>query len=645
MKMKNYGYIRVASAIPTIKIADCHHNADKIIELILKAKKEEVEVVCFPELVLTGYTCNDLFFQSLLLDSVEKELFRIMKETKNSKIVSIIGTPLRINNKLYNVAVVCQEGKIIGIVPKSNLQENRIRKESIWFSSGKEINNESVWLQNEEISFSHKQLFGNSGFHFAVEIGNKIGQQDSIMSELALEGADILFNPSASNDLAGNYNFNKNRIAVHAAENCIGVVSSSVGFGESTTDLVFGGSGIIYEMNEIIAEGERFSIEDQLVISEIDVEKIHQERLLHSEFKSHINQESIVYTATKDSNLSIKRLVRPITAHPFHTASNINERCEELFSIQVNGLATRLHHTGIKRSVIGISGGLDSTLALLVAVKTYDKLQISRKEIYGITMPGFGTTGRTYQNALQMMKSLGISTLEIPIKEACLQHFKDINHNPEVTDTTFENAQARERTQILMDYSNKINGLVIGTGDLSEIALGWATYNGDHISMYSVNANIPKTLVRTMVEYVAKNQMDDTVQKTLMDVIATPVSPELLPCGDAGEIKQKTEDVVGPYELHDFFLYYTIRYGFSPRKIFFMAQQALDYNDETLLKWMRNFFRRFFTQQFKRSCMPDGPKVGSVGLSPRGDWSMPSDATAAIWLQEIDDMINEYSVK
>ncbi|MBE6329972.1 MAG: NAD(+) synthase [Bacteroidales bacterium] len=643
--MKNYGYIRVASAIPTIKIADCHHNADKIIELILKATKEEVEVVCFPELVLTGYTCNDLFFQSLLLDSVEKELFRIMKETKNSKIVSIIGTPLRINNKLYNVAVVCQEGKIIGIVPKSNLQENRIRKESIWFSSGKEINNESVWLQNEEFSFSHKQLFGNSGFHFAVEIGNKIGQQDSIMSELALEGADILFNPSAINDLAGNYNFNKNRIAVHAAENCIGVVSSSVGFGESTTDLVFGGSGIIYEMNEIIAEGERFSIEDQLVISEIDVEKIHQERLLHSEFKSHINQESIVYTATKDSNLSIKRLVRPITAHPFHTASNINERCEELFSIQVNGLATRLHHTGIKRSVIGISGGLDSTLALLVAVKTYDKLQISRKEIYGITMPGFGTTGRTYQNALQMMKSLGISTLEIPIKEACLQHFKDINHNPEVTDTTFENAQARERTQILMDYSNKINGLVIGTGDLSEIALGWATYNGDHISMYSVNANIPKTLVRTMVEYVAKNQMDDTVQKTLMDVIATPVSPELLPCGDAGEIKQKTEDVVGPYELHDFFLYYTIRYGFSPRKIFFMAQQALDYNDETLLKWMRNFFRRFFTQQFKRSCMPDGPKVGSVGLSPRGDWSMPSDATAAIWLQEIDDMINEYSVK
>lgn len=643
--MKNYGYIRVASAIPTIKIADCHHNADKIIELILKATKEEVEVVCFPELVLTGYTCNDLFFQSLLLDSVEKELFRIMKETKNSKIVSIIGTPLRINNKLYNVAVVCQEGKIIGIVPKSNLQENRIRKESIWFSSGKEINNESVWLQNEEISFSHKQLFGNSGFHFAVEIGNKIGQQDSIMSELALEGADILFNPSAINDLAGNYNFNKNRIAVHAAENCIGVVSSSVGFGESTTDLVFGGSGIIYEMNEIIAEGERFSIEDQLVISEIDVEKIHQERLLHSEFKSHINQESIVYTATKDSNLSIKRLVRPITAHPFHTESDINERCEELFSIQVNGLATRLHHTGIKRSVIGISGGLDSTLALLVAVKTYDKLQISRKEIYGITMPGFGTTGRTYQNALQMMKSLGISTLEIPIKEACLQHFKDINHNPEVTDTTFENAQARERTQILMDYSNKINGLVIGTGDLSEIALGWATYNGDHISMYSVNANIPKTLVRTMVEYIANNQIDETVRQTLMDVIATPVSPELLPCGEAGEIKQKTEDVVGPYELHDFFLYYTIRYGFSPRKIFFMAQQALDYNDETLLKWMRNFFRRFFTQQFKRSCMPDGPKVGSVGLSPRGDWSMPSDATAAIWLQEIDDMINEYSVK
>lgn len=642
--MKNYGYIRVASAIPTIKVADCRYNANKIIELISNAAQKDVDVICFPELVITGNTCNDLFFQAHLINSAEKALTFILNETKCLPIISIIGTPLKINNRLYNVAIVCQSGKVLGIVPKSNLEDSRTRQEKRWFYPGENNFYPSIKFANQEVSISHKQLFGNDEFLFGIELGNQLGCNGSIMSDLATEGATILFNPRAENDLAGGYQFRKSSLQIHSAENCIACVSVSAGFGESTTDVVYGGSGIICEMNEILAEGERFSLEDQLIISEIDVEKITYERLQHSSFKVHKNKNTILYNRIKDTQTSIERLTRKLTPRPFH----INERdsrCEELFSIQMNGLATRLHHTGIKRSVIGISGGLDSTLALLVAVKTYDKLNISRKEIYGITMPGFGTTGRTYNNAIQLMKSLGISTLEISIKDACLQHFKDIDHNPDMTDVTFENSQARERTQILMDYSNKINALVIGTGDLSELALGWATYNGDHMSMYSVNANIPKTLVRTMVEYVAEKQMDGEVQKTLLDIVATPVSPELLPSNEQGEIEQKTEDLVGPYELHDYFLYYTIRYGFTPRKIFFMAQQALAYKEEVILKWMRNFYRRFFTQQFKRSCMPDGPKVGSVGLSPRGDWNMPSDACSTVWLQEVDEMIEKVSEK
>jgi NAD+ synthase (glutamine-hydrolysing) len=641
--MKNNGYIRVASAVPTIKIADCHYNADKITQMILKAEKNEVEIICFPELSLTGYTCNDLFYQTFLLESVEKEIVSILNETKNTKVISIIGTPLKINNKRYNVAIVCQGGEILGIVPKSHLEESHSRKESLWFCSGNNILDDKVYLGGKEITFSSKQLFGDNQFQFSIEIGNQLGKKNSNLSDLAIRGASIIFNPTAHNDLVGRYEFNKNQLRTHTAENCIACVTAATGFGESTTDFVYSGACTIYEMNDILAEGDRFLMEDQMIISEIDVERIIHERQYIPDFQTYTKKSEISFTPIKNQEITINTLQRKLTPQPFHATEKMNERCEEIFSIQVNGLATRLYHTGIKRSVIGISGGLDSTLALLVAVKTYDKLQLPRKDIYGITMPGFGTTGRTYQNALQMMKSLGITLLEIPIKEACLQHFKDIDHDPTQTDVTFENSQARERTQILMDYSNKINGLVIGTGDLSEIALGWATYNGDHMSMYSVNANIPKTLVRTMVKYVAENQMDDTAKKTLLDVVATPVSPELLPSNEQGEIVQKTEDLVGPYELHDYFLYYSIRYGYTPRKIFFMAKQALKYEETTILKWMRNFYRRFFTQQFKRSCMPDGPKVGWVGLSPRGDWNMPSDASSSIWLKEIDEMIKEQS--
>ncbi len=641
--MKNNGYIRVASAVPTIKIADCHYNADKITQMILKAEKNEVEIICFPELSLTGYTCNDLFYQTFLLESVEKEIVSILNETKNTKVISIIGTPLKINNKRYNVAIVCQGGEILGIVPKSYLEESHSRKESLWFCSGNNILDDKVYLGGKEITFSSKQLFGDNQFQFSIEIGNQLGKKNSNLSDLAIRGASIIFNPTAHNDLVGRYEFSKNQLRTHTAENCIAFVTAATGFGESTTDFVYSGACTIYEMNDILAEGDRFLMEDQMIISEIDVERIIHERQYIPDFQTYTKKSEISFTSIKNQEITINTLQRKLTPQPFHATEKMNERCEEIFSIQVNGLATRLYHTGIKRSVIGISGGLDSTLALLVAVKTYDKLQLPRKDIYGITMPGFGTTGRTYQNALQMMKSLGITLLEIPIKEACLQHFKDIDHDPTQTDVTFENSQARERTQILMDYSNKINGLVIGTGDLSEIALGWATYNGDHMSMYSVNANIPKTLVRTMVKYVAENQMDDTAKKTLLDVVATPVSPELLPSNEQGEIVQKTEDLVGPYELHDYFLYYSIRYGYTPRKIFFMAKQALKYEETTILKWMRNFYRRFFTQQFKRSCMPDGPKVGWVGLSPRGDWNMPSDASSSIWLKEIDEMIKEQS--
>ncbi len=648
--MKNFGFIKVASAIPVVKIADCKYNATQILSLIKKAESNHVQIISFPELCITGYTCGDLFHQQLLIKSAQEHLCYLLEETKSSGIVFIAGLPVLVSNRLFNAAAVCQSGKILGIVPKTFLPNSNEYSEKRWFFSGKDEPNNEISLCGQRVLFGTNLLFTDGNMRFAVEICEDLWVPLSPSTRHALNGAQLIFNLSATNELIGKNGYLKQLIAGQSAKCIAGYIYSSAGFGESSTDLVFAGNGLIAENGALLAESERFSFEEQLITAEIDIERLNSERIKNTGF-AQISPEAI---KNVNANLNYYRIVsfqlpenkkmvlsRTISPYPFvPPVSEMEERCEEIFAIQAGGLATRLFHTNIKQVVLGISGGLDSTLALLVCVKTFDKLNIPRKNITGITMPGFGTTGRTYNNALQLMQSLGISIREISIKAACEQHFREIGHDPSVADTTFENAQARERTQILMDYANKVNGLVIGTGDLSELALGWATYGGDHISMYGVNASIPKTLIRYLVRHIAETSLDDASKTTLLDIINTPVSPELLPVDEEGKCTQQTEDLVGPYELHDFFLYYTIRFGFSPAKIFFLATQAFEnrYSREIIKKWMQVFFRRFFSQQFKRSCSPDAPKVGSVSLSPRGDWRMPSDASSEEWLREIAEL-------
>jgi len=641
--MQNFGFIKVASAIPVVKIADCKHNTAQILSLIKKAENEKIQIVCFPELSITAYTCGDLFHQQLLIKSAQEHLCLLLKETENSEIIFIVGLPVLQSNRLFNAAAVCQSGKILGVVPKTYLPNHHEYSEKRWFTSGKDALSNEINLCGQHVPFSSNTLFSDGEIRFAVEIGEDLNVPQSPSTQHALNGAQLIFNLSASNELTGKNGYLKQTIAQQSAKCVSGYVYCSAGFGESSTDLVFAGNGLIAENRTFLAESNRFSFEKQLIAAEIDIERLDSDRLKNTGFTQEIPTEANNYRAVSFQLPKIEKtaLSRTIPPHPFvPPGPQMADRCEEIFSIQVGGLATRLFHAGIKQVVLGISGGLDSTLALLVCVKTFDKLNIPRKNITGITMPGFGTTGRTYNNALQLMQSLGITIKEINIKPACEQHFKDIEHDPSIADITFENAQARERTQILMDYANKVNGLVIGTGDLSELALGWATYNGDHISMYGVNASIPKTLIRHLIRHIVEKQANEATKATLSDIIDTPVSPELLPVNEEGKCVQKTEDFVGPYELHDFFLYYTIRFGFSPAKIFFLATQVFEnkYNQEIIKKWMQVFFRRFFNQQFKRSCSPDAPKVGSVSLSPRGDWRMPSDASYEEWLREIVDL-------
>ncbi len=646
--MKNFGFIKVASAIPTVKIADCKYNTEQILSLIKKAEKENVQIVSFPELSITAYTCGDLFHQQLLIKSAQESLGRLLQETKNSEIIFIVGLPLLQANRLFNAAVVCQSGKILGVVPKSYLPNNNEYYEKRWFTSAKDALDNDISLCEQKVPFGSKILFSDKDFSFAIEICEDLWVPQSPSLQHALNGAQVIFNLSATNELIGKNSYLKQMIAQQSAKCLAGYVYCSAGFGESSTDLVFAGNGLIAENGIFLAQSERFSFEEQLVISEIDIERLNSDRMKNSGFicgKTDADRNGyqvVPFQLPEREKITLSREINP---HPFIPhVREIEERCEEIFSIQVGGLATRLFHTGIKQVVVGISGGLDSTLALLVCVKTFDKLNIPRKNITGITMPGFGTTKRTYNNSIRLMQSLGISIKEIDIKPACEQHFRDIEHDSSVADVTYENTQARERTKILMNYANKVNGIVIGTGDLSELALGWATYNGDHMSMYGVNSSIPKTLVRYLVRYIAETQVDAASQTTLLDIVDTPVSPELLPVDSEGKCSQKTEDLVGPYELHDFFLYHTIRFGFSPAKIFFLATLAFSgtahpaYDKETIKKWLQTFFRRFFNQQFKRSCMPDGPKVGSICLSPRGDWRMPSDASSREWLEEIEKL-------
>ena len=646
-----YGFVRVAAAVPDVHIADCNYNIKQIENLLHEACAKQVQFVVFPELSVTGYTCMDLFSQQTLLINAERCLLELVERTAGLNIVAAVGAPLRVGNRLINAAVVFGNGEIYGVVPKIHLPNYKEFQELRWFSSGADVPVNECSIGTKKVPFGNNLLFCYKAVKIGVELCEDLWVPVPPSSLLAMQGANIILNLSASNESIGKHTYLRQLISQQSARCIAGYVYASAGFGESSTDLVFAGNGIIAENGNILSESPRFSMKEQLVISEIDIENLQSDRLRTTSFmrmsadllKNQAIEIPVNTYSLEQLDENKFTLNRPIQPYPFiPSGKELIGRCEEILQIQVSGLAKRVIHTHSQTAVIGISGGLDSTLALLVTVMAFDALQLPRKQIIGITMPGFGTTGRTYNNAVSLIKSLGVTLKEISIKEACLQHFQDIGHDQEKHDVTYENSQARERTQILMDVANQENGLVIGTGDLSELALGWATYNGDHMSMYGVNGSIPKTLVKYLVNWVAENKMDENSRKTLMDIINTPISPELIPADEQGNIRQKTEDLVGPYELHDFYLYHFIRFGMSPSKIYFLARKAFagKYDNETIRKWLRTFIRRFFQQQFKRSCLPDGPKVGSISLSPRGDWRMPSDAMSTMWLEEIDGLPN-----
>lgn len=641
--MKNYGFVRVAAASPIVKIADCEFNTDTIINIVDEAEKQSAAAVLFTENSLTAHTAADLFLQHTLLNSAVESLKRICEHSNKVSAIIIIGMPLEVDSQLYNVAVVIHQGKIKGIVPKTFIPNYNEFYEKRWFSPAAELNRSIVTLLGQEVPIGADIVFDTPTFSFAIEICEDLWTAIPPSCFHSLHGAEIIFNLSASNEVTGKTAYRRNLVAQQSSR-CMGAyVYTSSGFGESTTDGVFSGHTIIAENGDVLSEGAKLCHENQLITADIDVDLIRHERLKNKsfstlEYKGFFNLEyRHINIGSEDKVFDLDRAVE---RYPFIASggASSSDYFKDILEIQAEGLAKRLTHAGVTKSVIGISGGLDSTLALLSVVKTYDKLGIGRDNIVGITMPGFGTTGRTYNNSIKLMEMLGITVKEISIAKSVLQHFEDIGHDPKVHDVTYENSQARERTQILMDYANRINGMVIGTGDLSELALGWCTYNGDHMAMYGVNAGIPKTLVQAVVKWASENYGDAELQAILSDVVNTPVSPELLPTIENGEVGQITEDLVGPYMLHDFFLYYALKYGFTPSKIFYLARYAFkeEFSDKEILKWMKVFFRRFFTQQFKRSCMPDGPKVVSVSLSPRANWRMPSDASFAAWMKEIE---------
>ena len=630
--MKN-GFIRVAAAIPEVRVADCKFNVAKIIDLIEQAQQKQVEIICFPELSITGYTCGDLFFQNQLQNDAEKALTEIIIQSYSSKMIVIVGLPWRFQNQLFNVAAIIQSGKILGLVPKAHLPNSNEFYEKRWFTSGLDISTQNIVYNESLVPFGVNQLFNYENTVFGVEICKDLWATNPPSTQHCLNGADLIFNLSASDELVGKRKYLLQLIEQQSGRCYSGYIYSSAGYGESSTDLVFAGNAIIAENGKIIAKSERFSLKSQLIISEVDIDILKSEKLKNFNTPNILNKAVYSKVNCESENNTFEGLTRKIDKHPFIPADDVKEETlNEIISLQTTALAKRWQHTNVENLVIGVSGGLDSTLALLVCIKTADRLGYDKKRVIGITMPGFGTTGRTYQNSIKLMHSLGISSKEISIKDACIQHFKDIEHDVNIHDVTYENVQARERTQVLMDFANKNNGLVIGTGDLSELALGWATYNGDHMSMYGINSGVPKTLVRILVDW-ASHQTNKESEEILQDILATPVSPELLPTDKNGDMTQKTEDIVGPYELHDFFLYYFVRFGFTPDKIFFLANQAFkdDYTEDIIAKWLKVFLKRFFSQQFKRSCMPDGPKIGTVSLSPRGDWRMPSDTIGFQW--------------
>ena len=636
--MNNFGFIKVAAAIPSVRVADCDHNSEQIISLMQQASARGVRVVTFPEMSLTAYTCGDLLQQPLLHKAAEKALKRIIIASLDLNIVAIVGLPVVVDDKLYNCAAVVADGKLMGIVPKQHIPA----MESRWFSSGANIEGRVIEeFAGQSVYFGWDQLFDVDGVKFGVEIGDDIHAPIAPSTIAVKNGAKLIFNPSATIEIAGKHDALAAEVTAHLARLAAAYVYSAAGFGESTTDYVYAGDAFIAECGSMLGSAERYSLDEQLIVADVDIEAINYQRQKQNGVLAYSADEFMVNEITLCEDGEDYTLDRTIDPMPF-VPKNITKRsrlCEEVFAIQTLGLVKRLKHTSCRSAVIGISGGLDSTLALLVAVNAFDRLGLDRTGIIGVTMPGFGTTDRTYNNAVTLIKELGITFKEISIAAACRQHFADIGLPEGDHSVTFENAQARERTQILMDVANMTGGMVIGTGDMSELALGWATYNGDQMSMYGVNCNVAKTLVRHIVLWAADNEGNAAVRNALKDVVATPVSPELLPAQESGEIAQKTEDLVGPYELHDFFLYNFLRNGFSPAKILFLAECAFDnYDRATILKWLKTFFRRFFMQQFKRSASPDGVKVCEIGLSPRGDWQMPSDAVAELWLAECNKL-------
>lgn len=679
--MKNYGFFRAAAAVPVVRVADVKYNVEQICGLAGEAFEKEVSLVVFPELSVTGYTCGDIFGQETLIRRAEKGVERIVEFSRGKSLTIVVGAPVGLRGRLYNCAVVIHNGNVKGIVPKMYLPTHGEFHEARWFASGSDFLSEGIrntgrLLDNgkdciregfggeiryagQRCDMSPNLLFEIGQATVAVELCEDLWTPIPPSSYHALAGAQVIVNLSASNEVLMKDIYRSGLLGQQSARTISSYIFASAGFGESSQDLVFAGAASIWENGNMLAENDRFRTKPSLITADIDIERLETLRRRSSTFRSigPDGKSSSAYAelygrvplgAVCETSFE-KALYRHIEKHPFVPTADLDYRCREILAMQVSGLATRLVHINCRTAVIGISGGLDSTLALLVAVLAFDKLGWQRDRIVGVTMPGFGTTVRTKSNATDLMDALGVTSREISIKAACEQHFRDLGHDHDVHDVTYENSQARERTQILMDVANQTGGIVVGTGDLSELALGWATYNGDHMSMYGVNASIPKTLVRSLVKWAAENRFDGghketsgqnqrSVKDILLDIVDTPISPELLPADENGEIAQVTEDLVGPYELHDFFLYNFFRFGYSPAKTFFLAKKAFEgtYDNETIEKWLRTFIRRFFNQQFKRSCLPDGPKVGSVSLSPRGDWRMPSDAWSTEFMEDLD---------
>ncbi|MDI9606327.1 MAG: NAD(+) synthase [Bacteroidota bacterium] len=641
--MNRYGFIRVGAASPKLKVADCGYNVTEIKKVIERAWQEKVQLLCFPELCLTASSCGDLFLQRVLQEKAVEALsdlsFFMKRDGNGVSLIALVGLPLRVQNNLYNVVAVISAEGILGMIPKTSPSSPNGSPGNRWFTPGKQLNCSMVEIAGEDVPISSGGIIFRTPFaHFGVEIGEELWEPAPPSSELAMQGAELIFNLSASNELVGKHDYRKALVKQQSARCHAAYIYASAGFGESTTDLVFSGDCLIAENGILLAESPRFSLDSELIITDIDIDALRHDRLNNPHFTAEATYDLMEVDCLLDT-ISPATMYRSFNPHPFTPPLEKRDaRLSELFAIQTHGLAKRLVHTNIQQAVIGISGGLDSTLALLVVANTFDRLGLPRENIHGITMPGFGTTKRTLKNGIALMREIGATIKEIPINDAVTQHLKDIGHDGNNHDVTYENSQARERTQILMDYANKVGGLVIGTGNMSELALGWTTYNGDHMSMYAVNTGVPKTLVATLVRWIADHRVKESTRSVLQDILDTPFSPELLPAKGDGSISQETEQFVGPYELHDFFLYRVLRYGDTPARTRFLAERAFagKYGPKEIEKWLKLFYQRFFAQQFKRSCLPDGPMVGSINLSPRGSWFMPSDASPSLWLEELD---------